>query len=338
MSSLLNKNWNSLIKPSRVVSEGKTSSNVTSFVIEPLEKGFGLTIGNALRRILLSSLQGGAITGVKIPGVLHEFAAKSGVKEDIVDVVLNLKRVAIKMYSAEKKVIRLKASGPCVVTAGMIQTNADVDILNPDQVICTLSKDAELEMELFCETGKGYVAANAYNSEFPIGVIAIDALYSPVTKVSYIVEDTRVGQDTDYDKLTITITTNGSISPEMSLALSARILQDQLQLFITFEDDEEEEEEVQEELGYSHVLLKKIDELELSVRSRNCLYNDNIVYIGDLVVKTESEMMRTPNFGRKSLAEMKKILETYGLSFGMVVPNWPPENIEDLAKQYADSF
>ena len=318
--------------------DGKSNNNTATFVVEPLEKGFGLTIGNSLRRILLSSLQGGAIVAVKIPGVLHEFAAKSGVKEDILDVILNLKRVAVRMYAAEKKTVHLKAKGPCIVTAGMIESTSDVEILNPDQVICTLSKDAEIEMELFCDTGKGYVPANSHSSEWPIGVIAIDALYSPVTKVSYKVEDTRVGQDTDYDKLIMTIGTNGSVTPEMALALSARILQDQLQLFVTFEDDEEEKIEVQEELGYSHILLKKIDELELSVRSRNCLYNDNIVYIGDLVVKSESEMMRTPNFGRKSLAEMKKILETYGLSFGMVVPNWPPENIEELAKKYADSI
>ncbi len=335
----LNKNWNSLIKPSKIAYDGKNDVvNLANIIIEPLERGYGLTLGNALRRVLLSSLQGSAITAVKIPGVVHEFSAKSGIKEDLIDVILNLKKVAIKINSADKKTIRFKLKGPCIVKAGMIETGSDVEILNPEQIICTLSKDAELEMELYCETGKGYVPAGSGKSkDLPLGVISIDALFSPVKKVSYKVEDTRVGQITDYDKLIMSIETNGSISPEMAIALSARILQDQLQLFITFEEEEEVKGEIEEELEYNPVLLKKVDELELSVRSKNCLQNDNIVYIGDLVNKTEAEMLRTPNFGRKSLNELKEVLSNFNLKFGMEILDWPPENIEELAKKYEDS-
>ena len=336
----LNKNWSSLIKPSKITYDGKNDdNNIANIIIEPLERGFGLTIGNALRRVLLSSLQGAAITAVKIPGVVHEFSAKSGVKEDLIDIILNLKKVAVKIHSSDKKTLRINAKGPCVVTAGMIESGSDVEILNPDQMICTLSKDVEFEMELYCETGKGYVpAGNGKMKDLPIGVIAIDALFSPVKKVSYKVEDTRVGQITDYDKLIMNVETDGTISPEMAISLSARILQDQLQLFITFEEVEEEKHETKEELEYNPILLKKVDELELSVRSRNCLQNDNIVYIGDLVNKTEAEMLRTQNFGRKSLNEIKDVLEKFKLKFGMEVSGWPPENIEELAKKYEDSY
>lgn len=336
----LSKNWSSLIKPSKVTYDGNNDeSNVANIIIEPFERGFGLTVGNALRRVLLSSLQGAAITAVKIPGVEHEFSAKSGIKEDLVDIILNLKKVSVRMHTAEKRVVKIEVKGPCVVTAGMIETGTDVEVLNPDQKICTLSKDAELEMELYCEMGKGYVpAASAKSQDFPIGVITIDALYSPVKKVSYKVEDTRVGQVTDFDKLIMSIETDGTITPEMAIALSARILQDQLQLFITFEEEEEEKQEAEEELEYNPILLKKVDELELSVRSRNCLQNDNIVYIGDLVNKTEAEMLRTQNFGRKSLNEIKDVLSKFNLKFGMEVSGWPPENIEELAKKYEDPY
>lgn len=336
----LSKNWSSLIKPSKVTYDGNNDeSNVANIIIEPFERGFGLTVGNALRRVLLSSLQGAAITVVKIPGVEHEFSAKSGIKEDLVDIILNLKKVSVRMHTAEKRVVKIKVKGPCVVTAGMIETGTDVEVLNPDQKICTLSKDAELEMELYCEMGKGYVpAASAKSQDFPIGVITIDALYSPVKKVSYKVEDTRVGQVTDFDKLIMSIETDGTITPEMAIALSARILQDQLQLFITFEEEEEEKQEEEEELEYNPILLKKVDELELSVRSRNCLQNDNIVYIGDLVNKTEAEMLRTQNFGRKSLNEIKDVLSKFNLKFGMEVSGWPTENIEELAKKYEDPY
>jgi len=336
----LNKNWSSLIKPTKLaVGDTKGNLNTTKIIAEPLERGFGLTLGNALRRILLSSLQGAAITSVKIPGVVHEFSAIPGVKEDVVDVVLNLKAVVVRMHVSEKKTLRLRATGPCEVTAGMIDPSHDVEILNPSHVICTLAKGASLEMELIVETGKGYVPAHALrDTDLPIGVIPIDALFSPVSQVSYKVENTRVGQVTDYDKLIMTVETNGSITPELAVALSARILQDQLKLFITFDEVEEEKEEKLEELPFNPVLLKKVDELELSVRSQNCLKNDNIVYIGDLVIKTESEMLKTPNFGRKSLNEIRGILDGFGLKFGMAVEGWPPENLEMLSKKYEDPY
>ncbi len=336
----LNTNWNSLIKPSKINYDGvNEENNAANIVIEPLERGYGLTLGNALRRVLLSSLQGASITALKIPGVDHEFSAKPGVKEDLLDIVLNLKKVNIKMNSEEKKSVFINVKGPCVVTAGMIETTTEVEVLNPEQVICTLSKDADLNMELFCETGRGYVPAGSNkNDEMPIGVIAIDALFSPVKKVSYKVQDTRVGQVTDYDKLVMSIETDGSITPEMAVALSARILQDQLQLFITFEEEDDVKQESSEEVEYNPVLLKKVDELELSVRSRNCLQNDNIVYIGDLVTKTENEMLRTQNFGRKSLNEIRDVLSKFNLKFGMEISNWPPENIEELAKKYEDPY
>ncbi len=338
----LNKNWNLLIKPSKITyddSDEEEKGNVANIVVEPLERGFGLTLGNALRRILLSSLQGAAITAIKIPGVVHEFSSKSGVKEDLVDLILNVKNIAVKMHSSEKKVVRLNVKGPCVVTAGMIEASSDVEILTPDQKICTLSKGAELEMEFYCETGRGYVAAgSAREKDLPIGVITVDALFSPVRKVSYKVEDTRVGQVTDYDKLVMTVETDGTITPEMSIALAARILQDQLELFVTFEEEKEEKAEMSQELEFNPVLLKKVSHLELSVRSQNCLQNDNIVYIGDLVIKTESEMLRTQNFGRKSLNEIKEILSKFNLKFGMEIPGWPPENVEDLAKKHEDPY
>lgn len=335
----LNANWSSLIKPAKVSCDvdgkEKYSANI---VIEPLERGFGLTLGNALRRVLLSSLQGAAITAIKIPGVDHEFSTKQGVKEDLVDIILNLKKIAVKMHVEGKKVVTINAKGPCVVTAGMIKTDADVEILNPDSVICTLSKGNELEMELHCETGKGYVPAMMLKErDNPIGLINIDALFSPVRKVSYKVEDTRVGQMTDYDRLIMSVETDGTLSPELAVALSARILQDQLQVFINFEE-EEVKQEVKEELEYDPVLLKKVDELELSVRSRNCLQNDNIVYIGDLVNKTEAEMLKTQNFGRKSLNEIKDVLSKFNLKFGMEISSWPPENIEELARKHEESY
>jgi DNA-directed RNA polymerase subunit alpha len=336
----LNKNWSSLIKPTKLaVGDSKGNPNIVKVIAEPLERGFGLTLGNALRRILLSSLQGAAITSLKIPGVVHEFSAIPGVKEDVVDVVLNLKSVVVRMHVAEKRIVRLKATGPCEVTAGMIDVGHDVEILNPNHVICTLAKGASLEIELTVGIGKGYVAASvARDADLPIGVIPIDALFSPVSQVSYKVENTRVGQVTDYDKLVMTVETNGAVTPEMAVALAARILQDQLQLFITFDDAEEEKEEKLEELPFNPILLKKVDELELSVRSQNCLKNDNIVYIGDLVIKTESEMLKTPNFGRKSLNEIKEILDSFGLKFGMDVEGWPPENLEILSKKYEDPY
>ena len=337
MSTIIAKNWRELIKPSKV--DFKEQSNrKAEIIIEPLERGFGLTMGNALRRVLLSSLQGAAVTGIKVDGVLHEFSSIPGVIEDITDVVINIKSINIISHTADKKSLKLKASGPCTVTAGMIEAPSDIEIANKDLEICHLDSGAELNMELIVETGKGYVPASQnQQADAPIGLIPVDALYSPIEKVSYKVEEARVGQVTDYDRLIFTVETNGTVKPEDAIAFAAKIIQDQLQVFINFEEVEEVEEE-KDELPFNKNLLKKVDELELSVRSANCLKNENIVYIGDLVRKTEGEMLRTPNFGRKSLNEIKEVLTDMSLRFGMEIDGWPPENIEELSKKYEDPF
>jgi len=338
---VIQKNWQSLIKPSKLdVRPGASPTRKATVVAEPLERGFGLTLGNALRRILLSSLQGAAISAIQIDGVLHEFSSVPGVREDVTDIVLNIKAVAVKMPGEGSKKIRLKAEGPGEVTAGMIETVGDIEIMNPDHVICHLDRDATLSMELTVESGKGYVPASANRTEdSPIGLIPVDAVFSPVRQVAYKVDNTRVGQVTDYDKLSLTLETDGSLSPEDAVAYAARILQDQLQLFINFEEPSQRTESAEaQDLPFNKNLLRKVDELELSVRSANCLKNDNIVYIGDLVQKTEPEMLRTPNFGRKSLNEIKEVLSSMGLSLGMEIANWPPENIEDLAKRLEEPY
>ncbi len=338
---MIQKNWQELIKPTKLETKpGHDPARLGSVVAEPLERGFGLTLGNSLRRVLLSSLQGAAITSVQIDGVLHEFSSISGVREDVTDVVLNIKQIALRLHSDEPKRITLSATGPGEVTAGQIAETADVDILNKDMVLCTLDEGATIHMEFTVASGKGYVPADRNRPEdAPIGLIPVDSLYSPVKRVSYKVENTREGQILDYDKLTLDIETDGTVTPDDAVAFAARILQDQLQIFVNFEEPKERvEEEVQPELEFNPALLKKVDELELSVRSANCLKNDNIVYIGDLIQKTESEMLRTPNFGRKSLNEIKEVLATMGLHLGMEVPNWPPENIEELAKRFEDHY
>lgn len=338
---ILQKNWQELIKPNQpMVQLGDDAQRAASVTIEPLERGFGLTIGNALRRVLLSSLQGAAVTSIQIEGVLHEFSSIPGVREDVTDIVLNIKTLALRMHAEGTKRMRLVAEGPGEVTAGAIETGADIEIMNPDLVLCTLDADAKLVMEMTVETGKGYrPAAQNRPEDAPIGLIPVDSVFSPVRKVAYKVDNTRVGQITDYDKLSISIETNGAVSPEDALALSARILQDQLQVFINFEEPKDQQpEEEAGELPFSKHLLRKVDELELSVRSANCLKNDNIVYIGDLVQKTEAEMLRTPNFGRKSLNEIKEVLSQMGLHLGMEVESWPPDNIEELAKKLEEPF
>ncbi len=338
--SINDRNWKALMRPSRpVVQAGYDAKRKAKLVIEPLERGYGTTLGNALRRVLLSSLQGAAITGVQIDGVVHEFSAIQGVREDVTAIVLNLKQVAIFMESDTPRRMVLKAKGPGEIKAGQIDVSGDTKILNPDLVICTLDDGAEVRMEFTVATGKGYVPAEVHRPEdAPIGIIPIDAIYSPVRRVGYQVEDTREGTVLDYDKLTLDIETNGAVTPEDAVAYAARILQDQLQLFINFEEPSLEVSHSAQEadLGFNPVLLKKVDELELSVRSANCLKNDNIVYIGDLIQKSEAEMLRTPNFGRKSLNEIKEVLAGLGLHLGMEVPDWPPEDIEGLAKKYDD--
>ncbi|NKB59203.1 MAG: DNA-directed RNA polymerase subunit alpha [Alphaproteobacteria bacterium] len=338
---MIQKNWQALIKPNKLnVEPGDDVGRSATVVAEPLERGFGLTLGNALRRVLLSSLHGSAVTSVQIDGVLHEFSSIPGVREDVTDIVLNIKVLALRMHGEGPKKIRLDAEGPGEVTAAKIETGHDVEIMNPDLVICTLDEGAKIAMEMTVETGTGYVPATQNRPEdAPIGLIPIDSVFSPIRRVSYKVENTRVGQVTDYDSLAMQIETNGALTPDDAVAYAARILQDQLQLFINFEEPESRvAEEAPTDLPFNRNLLRKVDELELSVRSANCLKNDNIVYIGDLVQKTEAEMLRTPNFGRKSLNEIKEVLTQMGLHLGMEITTWPPENIEDLVKRLEEPF
>ena len=343
------KNWQELKKPTQLeVKSGSNRSSRATFVAEPLERGFGLTLGNALRRVMLSSLQGAAVTSIRIDNVLHEFSSLAGVREDITDIVLNVKQIALKMEGEGPKRLQLNATGPAEIKAGDIATSGDIRIMNKGLVLCHLDEGATLNMELTVDTGKGYAPAVSNRpADAPIGLIPVDSLYSPVRQVSYKVDNTRVGQELDYDKLSLTIETDGTISPEEAVGYGARILQDQLALFGGFEEGQIVESRgdtpalsgLTQPLDEGDVsqlnryLLKKVDELELSVRSANCLKNDNIIYIGDLVRKTEAEMLRTPNFGRKSLNEIKEVLSSMGLRLGMDIPGWPPEDIEDMAKR-----
>ena len=338
---VLQRNWQNLIKPEKLqVEPGAEPTRIATVVAEPLERGFGMTLGNAIRRVLLSSLQGAAVTGLQIDTVLHEFSSIAGVREDVTDIVLNVKQLALRMFGEGPKRMSLSATGPGEITAGQIQTGHDIEIMNPDLVLCTLDDGAKLGMEFTVNLGKGYVPAAANRPEdAPIGLIPVDAIYSPVRRVSYKVEPTRVGQVTDYDRLILTVETNGAVTAEDAVALAARILQDQLALFINFDEPQAPRaDDLHDDLPFNRNLLRKVDELELSVRSANCLKNDNIIYIGDLVQKSEQEMLRTPNFGRKSLNEIKEVLTAMGLGLGMSVQGWPPENIEDMAKRLDEPF
>jgi len=334
------KNWKSLLKPAKLDLQLSNDKSYAKIIAEPLEKGYGLTLGNSLRRILLSSIRGIAVTSIQIDGVLHEFTSIKGVREDVTDIVLNVKSLALKgSFEGSKKLI-LDAKGPGEIKASDITPVNDIEILNPDLVICNLDENTTFHMEMTVGNGKGYVPAIINKpEETPLGLIPIDSLFSPVKKVSYSVSTAREGKALDYDKLTMEIQTNGSISAEDAVAYSAKIFQDQLSMFINF--DEPQEVVISEkptEPEFNKNLLRKVDELELSVRSMNCLKNDNIIYIGDLVQKSEGEMLRTPNFGRKSLNEIKEVLTGMSLYLGMEIPNWPPENIAELSKKLEEAI
>ena len=328
-SNAIDKNWKALIKPNKLEITSSEDKSIAKVVAEPLEKGFGQTIGNSLRRILLSSIQGAAVTAIQIKGV----------REDVTDIVLNVKNLAIKSSSSNPKKIILDIKGPKEVKAKDITLVPEIEILNPDQTICNLDEKTNFHMELMISTGKGYVPAPKNRSEdTPLGLISIDSLFSPVKRVSFSVENTRAGSALDYDKLIMTVETNGTVAAEDAIAYSARIFQDQLSMFVNFEDPQEVVKEVKSaEPEFNRNLLKRVEELELSVRSMNCLKNDNIIYIGDLVQKTEPEMLRTPNFGRKSLNEIKEVLKTMSLYLGMEIPNWPPDNIAELSKKLEEN-
>ena len=338
-NTTINDNWKSLIKPNKLNIQNSDDKSITTVIAEPLEKGYALTIGNSLRRILLSSIQGSAITGIQIDGVLHEFSSIKGVREDVTDIVLNVKLLSIQVMSDVPKKLILDVKGPGEIKAKDIQLNPDVKILNEDLVLCNLDENTVFHMELIASRGKGYRPADRNkNEDSPLGLIAIDSLFSPVKKVSYTIENAREGKSLDYDKLVMKVETDGSISAEDAVAYAARIFQDQLSLFVNFDEPAEIEKKPQTtELEFNKNLLKKVDELELSVRSMNCLKNDNIIYIGDLVQKSESEMLRTPNFGRKSLNEIKEVLNSMSLFLGMEIPNWPPENIIELSKKLEEN-
>jgi DNA-directed RNA polymerase subunit alpha len=331
----MHRNWRDMIKPKRLEADEKTlTATYGKFVGEPLERGYGTTIGNSLRRILLSSLYGAAITAVRIRGILHEFSTLPGVTEDVTDIVLNLKEVRVKLLDGPMDTVRLSVKGERNVTAADIVTGPRVEILNPEQHIATLSKDAQLEMEMVVKRGRGYVAAEHNKEEGdPVGTIPLDAVFSPVLKVNFNVTNARVGQRTDYDRLVMEIWTDGSVKPEDALAFAARILQDQLTIFINFEEEAEIAEPLEETIEgkINENLFRPVDELELSVRSANCLQNADIKFIGELVQRSEQEMLKTKNFGRKSLNEIREILHEMGLGFGMRLEAFP--NREELERR-----
>jgi len=340
-NDLMYMNWRELIKPRGIEITDSTTS-YAKFVCEPLERGFGITIGNALRRILLSSLYGAAVVSVKADNVMHEFTAIPGVLEDMSEIVLNLKEVRLRMSDPGPRVLRIEASGECEVKAGDIISDGGVEILNPEHHIATLSKDAKLDMAMTAKAGKGYVPADMNKEENdPIGTIPIDAVFSPIKRVNYVVGNARVGQRTDYDKLTLEVWTDSTVMPEDAVAYAAKILKEQMNIFINFDEEVEPEPEPEgeeeEEKPLNENLYRSVDELELSVRSANCLKNANIRYIGGLVQKTEAEMLKTKNFGRKSLNEIKEVLVEMGLTLGMKVDGYVPPDEEAEEGESSDT-
>ncbi len=325
MKDLKTRNWRELIRPKTIVlDEDSRTDTYGKFICEPLERGFGITVGNSLRRILLSSLQGAAIVSVSFDDVVHEFTTIPGVIEDVTDIILNLKELKIRLIDVEEAKVRLSKKGEGMVTGAAIESDGLMEILNPKQHIATLSKEGKLNMEMVVKMGKGYVPAEKHKiKNQPIGVIPVDAFFSPIQKVNYVVTNARVGQITDYDKLTLEIWTNGSIVPKDALGFAAKILKEQMIPFVNFEEGPEPVEEEEQEEKLNENLFRPVSELELSVRSANCLKHANISLIAELVQKTEAEMLKTKNFGRKSLNEIKGILEEMGLSLGMKIDNFP---------------
>ncbi len=340
--TLMRRNWTELIRPRRMeVDESTHTPFYGKFVCEPLERGYGITLGNSLRRVLLSSLQGAAITSVKIEGVLHEFSTIPGVKEDVTDIILNLKSVQLRLNTVQPKTLKLEASGEGEVRAGDIITDDTVEIINPQLLICTLSKEGRLSMAMTAEWGKGYVPAEMNKKEDdPIGTLALDSVFSPIRKVSYKITNARVGRRTDYDKLTMEIWTNGTVYPEDALAQAAKMLREQFLVFLNFEEEEKpvHEEKPLREPEINENLYRSVNELELSVRSANCLKNADIKFIGELVQRSEAEMLKTKNFGRKSLNEIKEILADMDLHLGMAIPNFPSRDDLERMRQERETY
>lgn len=327
----MHRNWKTLIKPNNLEAVELTEV-YGKFVAKPLERGYGVTLGNSIRRVLLSSINGAAVVAVRFAGVDHEFSTIPGVKEDVADIILNIKQVNLRYLGEGDTTIRVNTTGPKVITAADIETNGDVEVLNPDQVICTVNDSVTIDLEMIVRLGRGYVSAseNKGEEELPVGFLSIDSIFAPIRRVAYSVSNARVGQDTDYDKLTIEIWTNGAVRPDDSIAYASKILKEQLTTFINFDETEEVEEAPEaEELSpkLNDNLFKTVDALELSVRAANCLENANIKYIGELVTKTEGDMLKTKNFGRKSLNEIKDILMEMGLSLGMKIDGFDPSTL-----------
>ncbi len=331
------KTWDQLIKPYKMAFElQKGEDRVGTLTVEPLEHGFGVTLGNALRRVLLSSIKGSAITSVRIEGVLLEFSSIPGVTEDVLDILLNLKSLDVDLLEEGPRTYKLHVKGPCVVTASMIESDALLRILNPDHIICTLAEDASISMELSIEKGRGYVPVSARPTSMSpvIGEMFLDAQFNPIRRVSYAVENTRVGQSTEYDRLTLTVETNGALTAEEAISRAASILQEQLSRFVSFnletydEDKASAEVEPAENMAFPPIYFRNVKDLDLGVRCLNCLQNEGIAYVGDLIQKKESDLMRTPNFGRKSLRDIHDVLTKFGLSLGMEVPGWNSDLVE----------
>jgi len=319
--------WRDLIKPKGFEVDRETlRDDYARFTIKPLERGYGVTLGNSLRRILLSSMMGSAVSAVKFDGVLHEFTTIPDVLEDVTDIILNLKEIRFRQYNSEPQTLRIAKKGPGRITAADIQGNDQIEILNPEQHIATLGANANFSAEITVTFGRGYDAAEVRNANYPVGFIAVDSLHSPIRKVNYSVSNARVGQRTDYDSLILEVWTDGSLKPEEAVALSSKIMKEQLQIFLTFDETMEPVEESRDHKNptLNENLFRSVDDLELSVRSANCLKNANIRYIGELVVRSEAEMLKTKNFGRKSLNEIKEILSEMGLGLGMKIDGWPP--------------
>lgn len=325
---MLEKNWRDLIKPKALdVDKESLSDLYGKFIAKPLERGFGLTLGNSLRRVLLSSLQGAAITSIKLDGVVHEFTSIPDVKEDVAEIILNLKEVRFRLHSAEQATVLIDKTGPCDVLASDMICPEQVQVLNPEQLVATLGKGGKLKVEIQVARGRGYRSAeNNKSDDLPVGWIPVDSFFSPIRRVNYTVTQSRVGQRTDFDKLTLEVWTDGSVQPEDAVSLGSKILKDQLSVFLNFEEEPEPVAQAKEEGGsqFNPNLYRSVEELELSVRSANCLQNANIKYIYELVQKTESEMLKTKNFGRKSLNEIKDILSEMGLSLGMKLDGFVP--------------
>ena len=336
----MHRNWKELIKPKSLEAE-KLGASYGKFVAKPLERGYGISLGNSLRRVLLASINGAAVVAVRFEGVEHEFTTIPGIKEDVTDIILNIKQVNLRYLGESDATIRINIKGSGVITAADIETSGDVEILNPDQVICTVNEKTPLSMEMIVRHGRGYVSADKNRAEdLPIGFISVDAIFAPIRRVAYNVSNARVGQDTDYDKLTLEIWTNGAVRPDDAVAYAAKILKEQLTTFINFDETEEEvEQEVRsdEKPVLNEHLFKTVDALELSVRAANCLENANIKYIGELVTKTEADMLKTKNFGRKSLNEIKDILIEMGLSLGMKIEGFDPSSLRKNESDENDS-